>query len=250
MNNIPLSNKEEEILIDIVLGPKKTSQCPKCGKNINTLKLISHLKKSHKIDIENNALLNQKIIKLIRYINIGKAQGLCIKCKAPKPLNKLIEHISTLHEIDIPSNMKRTFLLASLGLMKATKGYILYPQHIDSIEVVKKYLLQKSNSTRKNQYQKSDSIGKNQDVKSIAIGEKVLQGVMRGNNWLAKSRSIERCDDCRKRIIHLEMDSGKLKAFDVEQSRVISGVHICSGKKGESIYAWQGGIIDSNRKKH
>lgn len=70
---------------------------------------------------------------------------------------------------------------------------------------------------------------------------------------LQKSRleatTVERCE-CRKVVVFVEVARNKLKAFDVDSRRRLTGPHSCDGPKSESIHALLGGAVDSNRRKH
>jgi len=63
------------------------------------------------------------------------------------------------------------------------------------------------------------------------------------------AKRVERCD-CRKVVVFVEVELGKLKAFDVDHRHRLTNPHLCVGPKSESIYAFSGGAIDSNRRKH
>jgi hypothetical protein len=64
-----------------------------------------------------------------------------------------------------------------------------------------------------------------------------------------EANSVERCV-CRKVVVFVEIEPGKLKAFDIDHRRRLTNLHLCDGPKSESIYAFSGGAIDSNRRKH
>ena len=84
---------------------------------------------------------------------------------------------------------------------------------------------------------------------SKPIGVRVIEGLKTG--WRYRASQFSRCDECKTRIVFLSLDKNTAKAFEVNQDRWILGIHACDGgKKSESIYAFSGGIIDSNRRKH
>jgi hypothetical protein len=63
------------------------------------------------------------------------------------------------------------------------------------------------------------------------------------------ARKVERCE-CRKPIVFVDVQPGKLKAFDVDSHNRLTDSHSCDGPKSESIHAFNGGAVDSNRRKH
>lgn len=84
---------------------------------------------------------------------------------------------------------------------------------------------------------------------SKPIGVMVLEGLRTGQRYRASHSS--RCEECKTKVSFLSVGPNKIKAFEVDRDRLILGGHACDGtKKSESIYAFSGGIIDSNRRKH
>jgi len=82
-----------------------------------------------------------------------------------------------------------------------------------------------------------------------AIGMKVIHGIQKGERWITKLR--ESCDSFRRRVVYLSVGEGITRAFDVDGKGVILGTHVCHEQsRSESIYAYSGGIVDSNRRKH
>ncbi len=85
--------------------------------------------------------------------------------------------------------------------------------------------------------------------RSKTFGGKVLRGLQKGERWIADYS--ESCTSCRRRIIFLEIEGGKQKAFDVDKTMCIVGVHTCGEPSGAgSQFAFSGGIVDSNRRRH
>lgn len=82
----------------------------------------------------------------------------------------------------------------------------------------------------------------------IPVGQRVLSGLERNERWTANR--ADRCLGCRRPVVYLNMGNNKEKAFDITATRTILGTHICEEPRSQSIYAYQGGIIDSNRRKH
>ena len=81
------------------------------------------------------------------------------------------------------------------------------------------------------------------------IGLKVIDGLGKGIRWRASG--TESCPSCGRRIIQLEVEGRKYKAFDVDRDRYIQGAHACDASvRSESVRAVSGGIVDSNRRKH
>ena len=82
-----------------------------------------------------------------------------------------------------------------------------------------------------------------------SIAMKVMNGIQNGEKWIANLS--EQCESCRKPVIYLSTGEGTRKAFDVGRDRIILGTHSCEDEApSESIYAYSGGIIDSNRRRH
>lgn len=66
-----------------------------------------------------------------------------------------------------------------------------------------------------------------------------------------KALTIEICPDCRRRITFLIDSRERAKAFDVDRVKNVISPHECNSQTAStSVYAYSGGIIDSNRRKH
>lgn len=63
------------------------------------------------------------------------------------------------------------------------------------------------------------------------------------------ANGVERCE-CRRVITYVQVKQDTLKAYDVDSESRLTGAHSCDGAKSESIYAFSGGAIDSNRRRH
>lgn len=63
------------------------------------------------------------------------------------------------------------------------------------------------------------------------------------------ARKSERCE-CKKTIVFVALEPNRLKAFDVDHLNRLTGPHSCDGPRSESVFAFNGGAIDSNRRKH
>lgn len=63
------------------------------------------------------------------------------------------------------------------------------------------------------------------------------------------ARTAERCE-CRKVVVFVDLEPRRLKAFDVDHRYRLIGAHSCDGPRSESIHAFNGGAVDSNRRKH
>ena len=82
-----------------------------------------------------------------------------------------------------------------------------------------------------------------------SIAMKVLNGIQSGEKWIANLS--EQCESCRKPVIYLSTGECTRKAFDIGRDRIILGTHTCEDEaRSESVYAFSGGIIDSNRRRH
>jgi hypothetical protein len=78
---------------------------------------------------------------------------------------------------------------------------------------------------------------------------RALNALRRGTPM--KAGNSEACSECKQRIIYLNDERNRLKAFTVDKLRNVVGVHVCGDSRtSESIYAINGGMIDSNRRKH
>lgn len=70
------------------------------------------------------------------------------------------------------------------------------------------------------------------------------------NKSSVQQTRIERCD-CGTKIYYVLDKHGVMRAHNVGSQKIFSELHVCDGlQKSESIYAFNGGIIDSNRRKH
>lgn len=86
-------------------------------------------------------------------------------------------------------------------------------------------------------------------AKEVPLGSQVLAGLKEGVRWTATES--ESCGTCRRRIVFLDVSGDKQKAFDVDKARFILGLHLCAETTGGgSIFAYSGGAIDSNRRRH
>ena len=79
------------------------------------------------------------------------------------------------------------------------------------------------------------------------IGLQVLEGIKNNVRWSATFTEV--CGTCKRRIVFLDIGDGKQKAFDIDRDKRILGTHSCE-ERSESIFAFQAGIVDSNRRRH
>jgi hypothetical protein len=87
--------------------------------------------------------------------------------------------------------------------------------------------------------------------KSAAIGLRVIADLSRGNAWEAEPEYTFRCSSCSALVIALNVENKKEKLFDVDSGYRIVSTHVCQEKtKGSSIFAFSGGVVDSNRRRH
>ena len=153
----------------------------------------------------------------------------------------LRDHIYIEHDIETSYRWNPSDGLPD-QVVSAAKEAMIQKRDAKSVEAGSKPS-GKTNSTNSVKRRKSEP------QKEIPLGFQVLEGLQKGEPWIASES--ESCDNCRKRIVFLEVERQKHKAFDVGKRREIVGVHICnrSGEAG-SIYAFSGGAIDSNRRRH
>lgn len=88
-----------------------------------------------------------------------------------------------------------------------------------------------------------------QENESDPIGVKVIKALERGQRYIANF--TQRCEKCNRRIIFLNIGNNCEKAFDVDDKNNIVGTHACdTDTRSQSLYAYRGGMIDSNRRRH
>lgn len=80
------------------------------------------------------------------------------------------------------------------------------------------------------------------------VGLRVIAGLAKGQTWSTSHR--DKCSHCGLLVVLLEVESSRLKAFDINSKGTIRGSHTCRDPKSDSIYAYSGGAIDSNRRRH
>ena len=81
----------------------------------------------------------------------------------------------------------------------------------------------------------------------VTLDQKLFSSLVNEKRLVATR--VERCE-CKQVVSFVEIKPGTLKSFDVDAEFRLIGPHVCDGKKSESIYAFSGGAIDSNRRKH
>jgi hypothetical protein len=90
-------------------------------------------------------------------------------------------------------------------------------------------------------------------------GLNIIQALKKGEQWyLINAASVSSCEDCRKKITLLQVGENKFKKFSCQKVSVgyvsnwlIRDTHDCDEQtRGNSVYAYNGGIIDSNRRRH
>ena len=81
----------------------------------------------------------------------------------------------------------------------------------------------------------------------VTLDQKLFSSLVNEKRLVATR--VERCE-CRQVVSFVEIKPGTLKSFDVDAESRLIGPHVCDGKRSESIYAFSGGAIDSNRRKH
>ena len=84
-------------------------------------------------------------------------------------------------------------------------------------------------------------------VAQVTMDPKIFLQLL--NERCLVATKVERCE-CRKFVGFVETKLGTLKSFDVDSKLKLIGPHICDGEKSKSIYAFSGGGIDSNRRRH
>lgn len=84
---------------------------------------------------------------------------------------------------------------------------------------------------------------------SINFIREEFSSPVRNKNFSQKT-GVEICD-CGTKICFMIDDNGIMRAHNIGRQKIFSELHVCDGlQKSESIYAFNGGIIDSNRRKH
>jgi hypothetical protein len=69
-------------------------------------------------------------------------------------------------------------------------------------------------------------------------------------NKFINTKVYEKCD-CGKSIYYMADSKGVIRAHNIGRQKIFSDLHVCDGdQKSESVYAFNGGAIDSNRRKH
>ncbi len=62
--------------------------------------------------------------------------------------------------------------------------------------------------------------------------------------------AIDKCGVCGRRVAFKLVSGDKYKAYDFDSTRTERGPHVCGDMRGESIFAYHGGVPDSNRRRH
>lgn len=76
----------------------------------------------------------------------------------------------------------------------------------------------------------------------------VIPHPTRPANGLRVEGDTERCSGCRSRVLFLYLTPHLRKAFELDTRPLRR--HVCGDPIGASAYAWQGGAMESNRRKH
>lgn len=105
--------------------------------------------------------------------------------------------------------------------------------------------------------------GDTEHKKTIELSEfeglNIIQAIKRNEQWYLKNASsVSSCEDCRKKITLLQVGENKYKKFDCQKVLsdfghcwIIRDTHDCDDQNlSTSVYAYSGGIIDSNRRRH
>ena len=113
----------------------------------------------------------------------------------------------------------------------------------DARKMINENLDKYGNLIRKNDAQSSKS------KKYIEpFGLTVIKGLSKSEKFKANSK--QSCSDCGRPVAYLDVGDRKSKAFDVDNFNYILGTHACGNFRGESLYTFSGGAIDSNRRRH
>lgn len=177
----------------------------------------------------------------------------CSICSRPVRTDRIEQHMSRVHSGCSTGSLKK--FNTAMPINNAQKINFVHCD-ICGVNVLASNLKKHqervhekfSKSKNKNSINNTSHAQKStEDLKPIGV--KVIEGLKSGLRYRASHFS--RCDECKKRIVFLSVEKNAAKAFEVDQDRLILGIHACDGsKKSESIYAFSGGIIDSNRRKH
>lgn len=79
------------------------------------------------------------------------------------------------------------------------------------------------------------------------VAAKEFEAMLRTHRLVAKT--VETCV-CKMSIAYIDLFQGRHKAYDVDSMHRLIGAHSCDGQRSKSIYAFAGGAVDSNRRKH
>lgn len=86
-------------------------------------------------------------------------------------------------------------------------------------------------------------------LQHIPVGVKVASGLGKGLRY--KASLTQACDVCRRRVAFLNMGENRNKAFDVDKDNYVLGTHACDAfPTNQSVRAYRGGVVDSNRRRH
>jgi hypothetical protein len=94
---------------------------------------------------------------------------------------------------------------------------------------------------------------KSQNSTSEYEGININLALRRNEKWYVQDLSkIINCEECRKPLVLLQTDANRFKKFDcLRTTGLITDTHECQApEKSTSVYAYSGGIVDSNRRKH
>lgn len=184
--------------------------CPVCNIAVRESRLQAHMQRVHSPDSKQGKKPHPD------------EMTTCPNCEVLVRANRLLRHIRSVHNTFVSR-----LLVQRLRPAPSPMSSALAPQNVKNSKV-----------TRLNSQSKQAE---------PPIGEKVLEGLKANLRWTANY--WESCKTCKRRIIFLELDGGRQKAFDVGRDRRILGTHSCE-ERSESVFAYQAGIVDSNRRRH
>jgi len=191
-------------------SPFDLVQCPLCRTKLPPKKLQHHLIKLH---LNGHSELLADVLKANALDPNGPAVK-CIHCKSLVKRSRIPEHFWRVHGV-------------------------LYGQPIVAKE---------PRSTR-------PKLPAGTPLNAVVDAQTGMANVVPGKfdellrNLRLAARSVERCE-CRKVVVFVDLEPRVLKAFDVDRQGRLIGAHACDGPRSESIHAFNGGAVDSNRRKH
>lgn len=192
------------------LSPFDLVQCPLCSAKVQPKNLNRHLIKLH---VNGHPELLPDVLKANALDPHGPAVK-CIHCKSLVKRNRIPEHFLRVHGV----------LYGQSGLAKEPR------------------------STR-------PKLPAGTPLKAVVDTQTGMANVVPGKfdemlrNLRLAARWVERCE-CRKVVVFVDLEPRVLKAFDVDRHGRLIGAHSCDGPRSESVYAFNGGAVDSNRRKH